>query len=310
MTTNLKFPQYFRTKEGLFCHTLFENCNLDSEFVIGLPKYFPTEHYIENGRVIEGKPYLDHLPSFHHSIEKTRNNYGQYMKYLPFLGEEVCVFNINQDIVNIYDPAKKAYEIYQEKNKKSPILDDAKKLIEIVIEHFGLSFENIGIEGSILLNCYKTTSDIDCVIYGSENAEDLYQKFFDLEKYPEIHLYDMSDIDLIFSRRYKYQSFESNEELFLQEKKRTVGLINGRRFWLQPVSGNNHLEKKHEHRAISKIDIVNDIFDIVDDSNSLCWPSFYTIYNKRLGYVQLECYDPVYANQASNGNKVLMRMTS
>lgn len=43
---------------------------------------------------------------------------------------------------------------------------------------------------------------------------------------------------------------------------------------------------------------------IIDSKNSFLWPSFYTGYNKEYGNVEIECYDPVYMNQAIKGDQV------
>lgn len=305
----ITFPQYFKTKEGLLCHTVSELCHLNENLVIGLPKYFPLDHQIENCRIISGKPYTDHLATFQDSLDRTRNLYFQYMKYIPFFGEELCVFDINKDIVEIFDPLKTARSIYKnEKNKyEDQIIKDTIELINISKKLLHISVENIGIEGSIMLNCFRKTSDIDGIIYGEKNVNNLINNFSNLKKDKKIHLYDMSDIDLIFSRRYKYRSFNSNEELLLQEKKRTVGLINNRRFWLQPILGSNRLEKDHLNRVISKIDIIEDIFIVINSEYGHFWPAFYTLFNKKFGTICLECYDPIYMNQLKTGDTTLVR---
>lgn len=306
----ITFPQYFKTKEGVYCHTLSELCHLNSSLVIGLPKYFPLDHHIENCRIINGKPYTDHLATFQDSLNRARNLYSHYMRYIPFFGEELCVFDINKDIVEIFDPADTASKLYM--NHKNDldaelIYKDAIALIDITRDVLDIPVEGLGVEGSIMLNCFRSTSDIDGIVYGEENVSKLLKNFTKLKEKSCIHLYDMTDIDLIFSRRYKYRSFTSNEELLSQEQRRTVGLINNRRFWLQPILGSDRLEIDNLNRSVSKIDIIEDIFDVVEANYGQYWPSFYTLYNKRLGTVKLECYDPVYMNQVNEGDKALVR---
>lgn len=101
----------------------------------------------------------------------------------------------------------------------------------------------------------------------------------------------------------KYSSFDTVEEMLKQECNRTVGLINGRRFWMQPILGNNFLERQ-ENRRLYKIETFCSNAEVVDASNAFLWPSFYTIYNKDYGCVKIECYDPVYMNQAVTGEQI------
>lgn len=304
-TKSIKFPFYFKTHDGLFCHTISEDCHFN-DGIIGLPKYFPTNS-TEYGRLIQGRPYFDHLPTFHDSIERTRQQYSHYLQYIERFGEELCVF-YQKDIDETFDPRKKALEIYSGKTgADTQILRDTKQLLDITIKCFNISINDIGIEGSILLDCPKDISDIDVVIYGREPSQKVVNHFHQLSRYPAIHLYDTSDIDLIFSRRYKYRSFNTNQELLAQEKRRTVGLINGRRFWLQPILGSPRLEHNYHDRRCSKVGIVDTDFEVIDDRNARLWPTFYTLRNQNDGLVTMECYDPIYMNQARKGDVVHVR---
>jgi len=304
----IRFPFYFETKEHILCHTISEDCYLDENHVIGLPKYFPTNNFIEGGRVYKGKPYLDHLPTFQDSLERMRATNGSYLQYVERFGEELCVFNVDQDIIRIFDPQEMAKAIYKgEIQASDQIIADAKRIIDVAIECFGIDIKDIGIEGSILLGCYKKSSDVDMIIYGRESGLNVVDNFENLKKYPEIHLYDMSDIDLIFSRRYKYRSFTTNSELLDQEKRRTVGLINNRRFWMQPILFEDNPEQKHSNRKIYRTGIIEDVFEITDDHDAKFWPAFYEGKNDSHGSIQIECYDPIYMNQAAKGDKILVR---
>ena len=133
----------------------------------------------------------------------------------------------------------------------------------------------------------------------------LRQNFSGLKRNPAIKLYDKSDLKLIFSRRKKYASFDTLDEMIEQEKKRTVGLINGRRFWMQPILGNNFLEMK-EKRRLYRLGEFKSNVEIVDDTNSFLWPTYYMAYNKHYGIVKIECYDPVYMNQAAQSDQVFI----
>jgi len=306
MDNKIKFPYYFKTIDGLFCHTVSNHCYDENNKIIGIPKYFPADGNIDNGRIIDGKLYFDHMPTFGHSIGRTRQKYQKYMNYVKYYGEEMCTFE-EKEISIVFNPRVIAQDIYKNTEKYNhQIHKDARDLMDLIVNILEIPLNDVGIEGSLMLNCYKNNSDIDVVIFGGDSINKLIKYFNNLVKSPSIHLYDMGDIDLIYSRRYKYESFQSNEELLAQEKQRTVGLINGRRFWLQPVLENDFILEKRNYN-LAKTDLVEDIFIVKNTDHSVTWPAFYEIENKKYGTVYLECYDPVYMNQAGVGDKIIIR---
>ena len=295
------FPYYFRLKDGTICHTVSEHCYEDGN-VIGIPKYFQTKTTVSESRTINGKSYVRNN-SIEESILYSKLFTNIQVKQVKRFGEEICLFDVN-DIDKIYNPFDKAKELYQYEGSES-ILNDTKLIIDIMINELGISLEDIGIEGSILIEGYHKESDIDIVIKGIESVRRLQENFHLLKDNRFIKLYDESDLSLIFSRRKKYASFDTLEEMLEQECNRTVGLINGRRFWMQPILGNNLLEMQ-KNRRLYKIESFCSNAEVIEANNAFLWPSFYTIHDKHYGIVKVECYDPVYMNQVKQGEQVFL----
>lgn len=295
----INFPDYFRLKDGTICHTVSENCYENGK-VIGIPKYFRVDASERDSRLINGC-YYGRNNSIEESILYSRLFTNTQIKKVNRFGEELCLFDVN-NIEKIYNPFKKAKELYQYSGKET-ILNDTKLIISIMINDLGIILDDIGIEGSILIDGYQPNSDIDIVVKGSDSVRKLHENFVLLNENRFIKLYDKSDLSLIFSRRKKYASFDTLEEMLEQESCRTVGLINGRRFWMQPILGNNFLEMQ-EKRRLHKLATLCSKAEVVDSTNAFLWPTYYTIYNKHYGLVRVECYDPVYMNQAVKGEQI------
>lgn len=304
---SIHFPDYFLIKEDVICHTLSEYCE-DQWSIIWFPKYFPilSWEHVENFKIMNWKKYYNHLESFYHSLDMMRKLYPSYLKYVPHFGEELCVFSLQSDIQKIYDPKKTAEVIYNNSFEEQ-IYKDTKLLMSILITDLWIDVGDIGIEWSIMLWGFQESSDIDMIIYWHSATERLKQWFEKLKRHPEIHLYNEDDTALIFSRRWKYRSFLSNEELLLQEKRRSVWLIHWRRFRAQPVLWDRSIENTFQERHLVSIDIIEDEFEVVDSDNGYLRPAFYKIYNANVWEVNLECYDPIYMNQCSTWDKVLVR---
>ena len=62
-----------------------------------------------------------------------------------------------------------------------------------------------------------------------------------------------------------------------------------------------------EKRRLHKLDTFCSKAEVVDATNAFLWPTYYTIYNKHYGLVKVECYDPVYMNQAVKGEQVYIK---
>ena len=295
----INFPDYFRLKDGTICHTVSEHC-YETGKVIGIPKYFRVEASERDSRLINGYHY-GRNNSIEESILYSKLFTNTQVKKVNRFGEELCLFDVN-DIERIYNPFEKAKELYQYSGEET-ILNDAKLIISIMMNELGVALDDIGIEGSILIEGYQQNSDIDIVVKGVESVRKLQENFGLLKENRFIKLYDKADLSLIFSRRKKYASFDTLDEMLEQECHRTVGLINGRRFGMQPILGNNYLEMQ-EKRRLHKLDTFCSKAEVVDATNAFLWPTYYTIYNKHYGLVKVECYDPVYMNQAVKGEQV------
>ena len=298
----INFPCYFKTKDGTICHTVSEHCYEDGR-VIAIPKYFRVGNTDQNVRVI-GDVFYARNDSIEESISYSRLFTNTRVAKVKRFGEELCLYSVD-DIKTVYDPFEKTREICESKSEE-PIIQDTKLIIDIMNTELGIPIEDIGIEGSILVGVYQENSDIDIVVKGYSSVNKLRYNFAQLREHPQIKLYDESDLGLIFSRRKRYASFNSLEEMLDQEKRRTVGLINGRRFWMQPIAGSNYLEKK-DGRRLYRIETLNTVAKVVDARYSFLWPAYYTLRNDHYGTIRLECYDPVYMNQAAEGDWVRIK---
>ena len=283
------------------CHTVNEQC-YEGGKVIGLPKYFPVKEQTLNSRKIDGSDYVRN-----NSIDESMLYASIFtdikVEHVKHFGEKLCKFGLDE-IQKIYNPFDKAKEIANYSGDVD-ILNDCKTMLNIITQDMHIPLDDIGVEGSILLNGYQPSSDLDIVIKGEQSVSKLKENFAKLSKYDFIHLYDESNIELVFSRRKKYHSFANKQELLQQEQNRTVGLINGRRFWLQPILGSNLLDYKA--RDLENIGLIEFDGVVTKSDKSYFWPTYYTVNSKSVGEIQIECYDPIYMNQAVVGDNVYVR---
>ena len=100
-------------------------------------------------------------------IEAFRKNFPEYLYFCPFRGKELISAPLDS-IKTVYVP--KACLIALRKAKKPDILQEmALELLELISSQSGVGLKDFGIHGSIALNMHAPESDIDFVVYGSEN---------------------------------------------------------------------------------------------------------------------------------------------
>lgn len=301
--TNIKFPKYFVTNDGIIAHTVTP-VTVDEDRVIGIPKYFPISKPFLGCRMRGDQSYSDHFPTYDDSIDMIKMTSPSFIKQVKALGEDMISFPLNE-IAEVLDPKKTTLEIMMSDSNDS-IVQDAKRLVGLFVDTYDFNVGDIGIEGSIMTGCYKPSSDIDLVLYGLNNGRVLVEDFARLDEKEGIHLYDMSDIDLIFSRRFKGRSFDTLDQLLAQEQKRTSGLFNNRRFWLQPLNISDEAEKHISERSIKRIGTHEGVVKVVDASLAPFWPSFYECVDSGGKSVTVEGHDPIYMNQANEGDLIFV----
>jgi predicted nucleotidyltransferase len=100
-------------------------------------------------------------------IESFRKNFPDYVYYCPFRQKELISAPLSS-IETVYVP-KKCLVALQKVKKPDELQKLALSLIAMLSKQSGVGLADFGIHGSIALNMHAPESDIDFVVYGSEN---------------------------------------------------------------------------------------------------------------------------------------------
>ncbi len=100
-------------------------------------------------------------------IETFRKNFPDYLYFCPFRNREIITTPLKL-IEHVFVPRERL--VWLENLKKRDTLQQmALDLIHLISEESTVSFSDLGVHGSIALNMHAPESDIDFVVYGSEN---------------------------------------------------------------------------------------------------------------------------------------------
>jgi predicted nucleotidyltransferase len=111
-------------------------------------------------------------------IETFKKNFPNYVYFCPFRQKELLTAPLNA-IETVYVP-RQCLPMLQNVKKPDELQATALELLELVSKQSGVGFADFGVHGSIALNMHSTKSDIDFVIYGSNNFRIVEQAISDL----------------------------------------------------------------------------------------------------------------------------------
>ncbi len=111
-------------------------------------------------------------------IEAFRKNFPDYVYHCPFRNKELISAPLNT-IKTVYVP-RHCLPALQKVKKPDELQTTMLELLNMISNQSGVSLEDFGVHGSIALNMHSPESDMDFVVYGSENFRNVEQAIGEL----------------------------------------------------------------------------------------------------------------------------------
>ncbi len=263
---------YLKTKEGLlFCVVGYSH---PSDRVIAYLKYVPGEGLWRDEKFTYERILKQYtMEDIESTIKFLEERYPFYVDYLECIGGRMSAVPINR-IAYHYVPSEKIRKIKVSKEKK--VLE--KKLIELIellVSHSSIPFENFGVTGSILLGIQGEHSDIDLVIYGARNSFKIrktMKKLFKEKKLlplegPELRKYCEEN-----SKKYgvPYQQIE-----VFYSRKVDRGYFNGTFFSWHGVRSYSEIPEGLER--VTPLGFIEAVCEVKRNKESFFLPAVYTV---------------------------------
>jgi len=189
-------------------------------------------------------------------VDTLREHFPHYLYCCPFRGKEVLSVPLEK-IKKVYLPEDCLERIFQLENKDD-IQKETIELVSLLSETSGVGIEDFGIHGSVGLNMHSQYSDIDLVVYGSENfkkLESAVNKLADAEVFSHVCT---KKID--FARKHR-------------------GRYNNRRFVYNAVKKFDEINALHGEVQYTAIKNVKFSCMVTDDVENMFRPAIYPIGN-------------------------------
>jgi predicted nucleotidyltransferase len=111
-------------------------------------------------------------------VETFRQNFPDYIYFCPFRSKELITSPTNL-IQTVYVP-RDCLTGLQRLKKHDELQTAALHLLDLISKQSGVSLTDFGIHGSIALNMHSPESDIDFVVYGTQNFRTVEQAISEL----------------------------------------------------------------------------------------------------------------------------------
>lgn len=189
-------------------------------------------------------------------LKTFHKNFPDYVFFDPFRGKEVISAPLNS-IEKVYVP-KECLEVLTEIKRKDSLQELTLKFINLLSSESDIAIEDFGVHGSIALGMHSAESDIDIVVYGSQN-------FRKLEKTIE-RLVENGSLSYIISNR-------------LDAARRFKGRYMHKMFMYNAIRKPEEIRSKYGMYKYVPIKLVNFHSTITDDSEAMFRPAIYKIEN-------------------------------
>ncbi len=216
------------------------------------------------------------LYSMEEKIRFLRKEYPNYIVKDPVLDEEVCRVP-TREISNFYDPKEKAGEIINSK-RLDFLKSKAKRVIELISSLSNVPFSCFGISGSILVELHKENSDLDPIVYGSENCYRVYETLSELHmSSKKIRPLNKKEILSLYLSKLKDTAFD--RKAFLESMKGRVmeGVFEGTLYSIRFLKEREEIREEYGRILFKNLGEVEIEAKVEDASEAIFTPCRYLL---------------------------------
>jgi predicted nucleotidyltransferase len=303
-----------KAREGDFVETS-ENLIFDVKGLVHPPgriiafiRYFPDE---KGQRKKDGEAY-GKVYSFSERYNLLKSRFPKYVVYDPVFDETVCEI-LETDIRKRYDPIEKLSQLRTSEN--SDLLEEkAVHLVEKLKEQSNIPWNAFGISGSILVGLHETESDIDPIVYGSDNCRRVYSDLRELlkEAGSRFKPYNVDELKGLFGFRSKDTVMSFKEFVRTESKKVFQGKFAGTDYFVRFVKDWNEIHDKYGDIQYRNVGYAKVKAVVADDSESIFTPCTYVLEEatvldgpKHAQIKEIASFRRRFCDQARNGDEIV-----
>lgn len=275
--------------------------------VIAFPRFIPSPEGTRGKKGIYGKVY-----SLSERFRFLERNAPDLIVKDPVFDEILCEVPVDTIKVH-YHPIEKLRKLRAAKTLRK-LERKAVQLASELKEAANITWNSIGIAGSLMVELYTAKSDIDPVVYGVENCKKAYSTLKDLVVGSGSHFasYSREDLKTLFEFRSKDTMMTFEDFAAVESRKAFQGKFMGTDYFVRFVKNWSEINERYgdvyyENCGYAKIEAT-----VSDDSESLFTPCNYGVENVRVvegakltPILEIASFRGRFCEQAQKGERVM-----
>ena len=241
-----------------------------------------------------------------------RQVFPQYLVYDPVFNEHLCEVPV-QAVKHHYQPTHGLRDL-RYKDELDEVERTALRFVKLLKENAEVPWSKLGISGSILVKLHTPTSDIDPIVYGSENCYKIYSalRYILEDRKSLVKPYSLKELKGLFDFRSK-DTITSFEDFVRTDSRKVLqGKFMGRDYFIRFVKDWNEVKEQYGTILYKPEGYAKIKAKVVDDSEAIFTPCCYKIDNvKILEGPRVEPIEEIvsfrgrFCEQAKNGEVVI-----
>jgi predicted nucleotidyltransferase len=241
--------------------------------VIAFPRFIPSTKGTRQGKdALYGKIY-----NLGDRFRYLQENQPYLIVFDPVFGETLCEVPIEQ-ISEHCEPTEKLVQLRKSKNLRT-LETKALQLATTLKEKAGITWDTIGISGSIMAGLTNEKSDIDPLIYGVENCRKAYAALKELlgEEDSGFKPYSRGELQTLFDFRSRDTQMSFDDFVSIESRKAFQGMFMGTDYFVRFVKEWTEVNEQYGDVCYTNSGYAKITANIADSSDALFTPCTYKL---------------------------------
>ncbi len=276
--------------------------------IISFLRYIPDQ---DGDRTLNNKKYTK--VDSNQAYRFLEDNFPEYLFDCEITNVQMMGVPIEK-VEKLLQPTERLKEIMK-LQQKDKLLEKVEKLADIFHNHTGISYNKMGVSGSILPGLYNSkVSDIDFVIYGLKNHRDVMEAFENIKNEKGILKGIEGDYwKKLYKKRIKDDSLTYEEFRWYENRKHNRGILEGTLFDILQTKDWNEIKGNYGSVRYEPMGFVEIECTVTDSLAAFDNPAVYKIDEVKIidgpkvPISEIASYTHTYAGQAREGERIIAK---
>lgn len=241
--------------------------------IIAFPRFIPQPEGTRKGKdATYGKVY-----SLSDRFKYLQENHPDLIVFDPVFGETLCEVPTEQ-IAEHYQPTEKLAALRTSKHITA-LENKALQLATALKEKANIPWSSIGISGSIMAGLTTEKSDIDPLVYGTQNCRKAYAALQELlqDENSQFKPYTKQELQTLFDFRSKDTQMSFEDFVSTESRKAFQGMFINTDFFVRFVKDYDEIDEQYGDVCYKNSGYTKIVADIADASDALFTPCTYKL---------------------------------